>query len=259
MGLISGGIDKVRAFALPAGIGADGRVVAEPQTVLVRWHSEWSNKLHQIYVGGEYAGTTADTEQREMVVHVRCLWQSAVRIEVFAVEPWQGSVDLSGELVTVCNGSGRVRISWPRLQNLPVGAVAQIFSNKGSGSIDYDEPVTSRPERLWPAWQDKGGFGLSRFGRSDFGFDGSAAVGFGRGAYGRGEFGFDADMVSWTSSELRSGIYKFAVRIVDGFGNEDEGLKETEPTTVIPGAKPPEEVTIASFDKGTNALILSVS
>lgn len=259
MGLISSGIDRVRAFALPAGIRADGRVVTEPQTVLVRWRSEWTDKLYQIYVDGEYAGVTADVEEREIIVHIRCSLQSAVQIEVFAIEPQQAASDLSGELVAVNGYSGRVKVSWPRLANLPAGSTAEIFSNKGSGSIDYDEAVTSRPERIWPAWQDKGGFGLSRFGRSDFGFDGSAAVGFGKGVYGIGEFGFGADVISWRSGELQAGAHKFAVKVTDGFGNEDEGQNETEPITVIAEPKPAEEVSVASFNKETNELMLRAS
>lgn len=259
MVLVGSGIDKVRAFALPAGMGPDGRVVAEPQAVLVRWHSEWDDKLYQVYVAGVYAGTTVDTEQREMVVHVFSLWQSAVWIEVFAVEPAQGSLDVAGELEGIGKCSGRVRVSWPRLQTLPIGATVQIFSNKGGESIDYGEPIMPRSKRLWSAWQDKGGFGLSRFGRSDFGFDGSAAVGFSRGAFGMGEFGFDADMISWISSELQPGVYKFAVKVIDRFGNEGEEPNETEAITVIPGARPAEGLTVASFNKDTNELTLSVS
>jgi len=259
VGLIISGIDKIRAFALPVGIGTDGQVISEPQAVLVRWHSEWTDKLYQIYVNGEYAGATVDAEQRKMIIHMRSSWQRAVRIEVFAIEPGQANLDFSEGLETAKRNSGRVKISWPRLHNLPMGAAAQIFSNNGSGNIDYGQPATSRPVRIWPAWQDKGGFGFGMFGESDFGFDGSAAVGFGRGAYGLGEFGFDADMMNWRSSELETGDYKFAVKISDMFGNENEGLNETETITVIPGPKPAEEVTITSFDKETNELVLSVS
>jgi len=259
VGLISSGIDKVRAFILPAGVGADGRVVAKPQTVFVRWQSEWSDKLHQLYANGEYAGVTLDTEQRDMVVHFRSSWQSAVCIEVFAIEPGQGNLDFSSELETAERHSGRVEISWLRQQALPAGGTAEVFSNNGNGDIDYDKAVTSRALRIWPAWQDKGGFGFSRFGRSDFGFDGSAAVGFGKGAYGMGDFGFDADVISWRSSELEAGVYKFAVKVADELGNEDAGEDETEPITVIPRPRPAEELAVASFNKGANELVLSVA
>lgn len=259
MGLISSSISKVRAFCLPAGIGADGKMVTEPRRALVRWYSEWPDKLHQVYVNGEYAGSTIDFEQRALIVQMRLSTQSAARIEVFAIEPELANADLSGELETVFKEAGRVRIGWPRRQSMPFKGAAQIYSNHGSGDVDYDTPVTDIPKRLWPAWQDKGGFGLSRFGRSDFGFDASAAIGFGTGTFGVGEFGFDADMIHWTSEQLKAGSYRFAVKVIDSRGNEDEEQSETELMAVIPGPKPAEEMTLTSFDKQVNELVFSIS
>lgn len=259
MALISSGISEVRAFCLPAGIGAAGKVVAEPRRALVRWYSEWPDKLHQIYINGEYAGTTTGFEQRALIVQIRSLAQSAARIEVYAVEPELADVDLSSELETIGAEAGRVRISWPRWQSLPFNGAAQIYSNHGNGDVDYDTPVTDVPKRIWAAWQDKGGFGLSRFGRSDFGFDASAAAGLGKGSFGMGEFGFDADMIHWTSEQLEAGSYRFAVKVVDSRGNEDEGQSETELMTVIPGPRPAEEMRLTSFNKQTNELAFSIS
>jgi len=257
VGLISSGIDKVTAFALPVGIAADGSFITEPLAVLVRWHSTNSDKFHQIYVNGEYAGSTIDTQQREMIVHFRSCFKRAGRIEVYAVEPEYAQRDFSDEAGMI-KQMGRVRLCWPRSQNLPVGATGKIYSNNGAGDIDIDEPLTETAIRLWPCWQDKGGFGMSRFGRSDLGYDGSAATGFGRGSFGNGEFGFDADMVCWTSGALEKGRYKFAVKVTDAYGNKDEGENETEFVTVVPEPVPCEQVDVASFDKETNELILSI-
>jgi hypothetical protein len=259
VGLISSGISKVRAFCLPAGIGADGKIIAEPRRALVRWHSDWLDKLYQVYVNGKYAGSTFGSKQRELIVHIPSSTQSAAVIEVFAVEPELIDLDFSDELQNADGKTGRVRINWSRRQSLPLRATAQIYSNNGSGDIDYDAPVNETPKIIWPAWQDKGGFGLSKFGRSDFGFDASAAIGFGRGCFGAGEFGLDADVISWTSGQLQPGKYKFAVKVLDSRSNEDEGRNETELMTVIPGARPAEEVSPASFDKQTNELVFSVS
>ena len=112
--------------------------------------------------------------------------------------------------------------------------------------------------RLWPAWQDKGGFGLSRFGASDFGYDGSAAVGFGRGSFGEGDFGFDADIINWQSSELATGEYKFAVKVSDGKGNESSA-SQTDVITVIRTASGAEEIAAESYDKDQDKLVLSVN
>ncbi len=99
---------------------------------------------------------------------------------------------------------------------------------------------------------------MSRFGISDFGYDSAGAVGFGKGSFGQDQFGLDADTIEWTSSQLMSGVYKFGVKITDGAGNKSSA-NETEPITVIPAARPAEQVSISSFDKQTNKLVLSVS
>lgn len=259
MGLISNGISKVQAFFLPVGIGADGKIVAQPRRALVRWHSEWPDKLYQVYVNGKYAGSTFGSRQRELIVHIPSLAQNAARIAVYAVEPELVDLDFSDELKTDFQKAGRIKMSWLRCQNLPFKAKVKIYSNHGNGEVDYNAPVNDFPRRIWPAWQDKGGFGLSRFGGSDFGFDASAAVGFGKGTFGVGQFGLDADVISWTSGQLEAGRYKFGVKVVDLHGNESEESNETELLTVIPGPKPAEELTLTSFNEQTNELIFSIS
>ena len=99
---------------------------------------------------------------------------------------------------------------------------------------------------------------MSRFGESDFVFDSAAAVGFGKGSFGKGQFGLDADTLEWVSEPLQAGVYKFAVKITDEAGNESIS-SESGQITVTPAARPAEEVSIFSFDKQTNQLVLSIS
>jgi hypothetical protein len=258
MALIGSGIEKVRVFELPGGVWADGRCVGAPRIALVKWRSCWSDKFHQVYVNGRYSGSTIDGQQREMIVHMPAFLESPVRIEVFAVKAGEADIDFSSELDLSVSCSGRVRISFLRHQNLPIGATAQIYFDNGTGQIGYTEPLNSSPIRIWPAWQDKAGFGMSRFGASDFGFDSAAAVGFGKGSFGRGQFGLNADTFEWMSRQLPAGVYKFGVKIIDEAGNESSG-SETSQITVTPAAKPAEKVSVFSFDKQTNQLVLSVS
>jgi hypothetical protein len=260
MGLISTGIEKVRAFELPAGIWGDGEFVEALRVALVKWSAKanLSDKFYQVYVNGQYAGVTIDSHQRQMVVPIPTSLESAVRIEVFAVEPEQADTDFSNELVQPPATSGRVRISLLRSQNLPSDATAEIYFDNGTGEIDYSQPLTDSPIRIWPAWQDKASFGMSRFGVCDFGYDSAAAVGFGKGSFGHGQFGLDADTIEWISPPLVAGVYKFGVKVIDQKGNESNA-SETEPITVIPAAKPAVRVSISSFDKQTNQLVLSVS
>jgi len=56
---------------------------------------------------------------------------------------------------------------------------------------------------------------------------------------------------------MRAGVYKFAVKVTDQVGNQS-GVSETSQVTVIPAARPAEQVSVSSFDKQTNQLVLSV-
>jgi len=98
---------------------------------------------------------------------------------------------------------------------------------------------------------------MSRFGESDFGFDSAAAVGFGKGNFGQGEFGIDADVFGWISPPMEVGVYKFAAKVFDEKGNQSS-ITQTADITVIPLPAAVEEVSVSSFDKVTNKLVLSV-
>lgn len=257
MTLISSGIETVRAFELPCGIWADGECVGTPRRALVKWKSGLSDKFHQIYVNGQFAGATLDSQQRRMVVPIPTSFESAVRIEVFAVEVEQANTDFSSELVKPTADSGRVKIRLLRGQNLPIDVTAEIYFDNGTGEIDYDKSLSDSPIKIWPTWQDKAGFAMGRFGIGDFGYESAAAVGFGKGSFGHGQFGLDADTIEWTSLPLQAGVYKFGVRVTDKAGNQSSA-SETEPITVTPAAKPADKLSIASFDKQKNQLVLEV-
>jgi hypothetical protein len=258
MVLIRNEIESVRAIGLPCGIGGDGESIETPLTALVIWKSSLSDKLFQVYVNGRYAGTTIDCRQRQIVVPVPTSFFTPVRIEVFAVEPGLAHIDFSDEISQPLSDNGRVKIIMLRSQDLPIEAAAQVYFDNGTGQIDYDTPLTEAPLRIWPSRLDKAGFGMSRFGFSDFGFDSSAAVGFGKGSFGQGRFGLDADTIEWISPQLEAGVYKFAVKIFDKNGNESSASL-TEPITVTPAAQPAEKLSVVSFDKQTNQLILNIS
>ena len=256
--VISSGIDKVTVFELPSGIWGDGGGFSEPRMCLVKWRSSLENRFHQIYVNGEYAGTTVDDEQRQMIVYLPVSLETAVRIEVFAVDAEDIYVDFSNEFSWSGSGMGRAKLSLLRDQDLPVGAQAHIYFDDGTGEINYDNPLTEKVIWLLAAWQDKAGFGMSGFGLSDFGFDSAAAVGLGRGSFGRGPFGLDADVIEWISPPLPAGVYKFGVKVIDAVGNESTS-SETGQVTVIPAARPGEQMSISSFDKQANQLVLNIS
>ena len=258
MGLVSDGISEVRAFGLAVGIGADGRSANEPLKALVRWRSEHEDKVHQVYVDGRFAGITTDCQQCQMVVSLRSSWQRALQIEVYAVQAGEANVDF-GDQLSATGRSVAVEVSWLRGMSLPAYGRAQVFSNGGDGEVDYGLPVSPEDVVLWPAWQDKCGFGLGRFECGDFGFDGSAAVGFGKGGFGFGEFGFDADVVRWQSSVLETGAYKFAVKVTDKFGNAGGGSNESAQIVVVRAARPADGLGTDSYYKAQGKLVLDVN
>jgi hypothetical protein len=192
-----------------------------------------------------------------MIVQIPTCLETAVRIEVFGVEAEQADTDFSGDIKSSISQMGRVKISLLRSQKVAIGATVQIYCDGGSGEINYNSPLNDSPVRVWPAWQDKAGLGMSRFGTSDFGFDGSAAVGFGKGVFGMGHFGLDADVLEWMSPPMEAGVYKFAAKVTDEAGNES-GVSETGQVTVIPAARPADGMSVSSFDKQENQLVLSV-
>ncbi len=257
MSLIADGISKVRVFDVPAGIWPDGDYFGDHRMAVVKWHSDWIDKLHQVYVNGQNAGTTVDVNQRQLVVPVPSSLAAAIHIEVFAIEPRFAHIDFSSELPQAA-GTGRVKLRLLRSQLLPLGSTIQIYSDSGTGNIDYDNPLGVEPIRVWPSPYDKAGFGTSCFGEGDFGFDSAAAVGFGRGDFGFGQFGLDADSLEWISKPLSKGVYRFAAKVIDKDGNESDAV-ETESITVIPAARPATALTVLSFDKQTNKLVLGVS
>ena len=258
MALIDSGIEEVRVFELNSGVWADGSNMPAPRVAVVRWRSSWSDKFYQVYVNGRYAGITLGFDQRQMIVQLHTSLEMPVRVEVFAVSAAEANIDFSDELDSQDVDSGRVKMTLLRSQSLPIGSTVQIYFDNGTGEIDYNNPFNDSPIRLWPVWQDKAGFGQSIFGFSDFGFDGSAAVGFGKGDFGYGQFGLDADTIEWVSSPLDVGIYKFAVKVVDEKGNESCSCESGE-VTVIPAARAAERVSVFSFDKPTNQLVLTVA
>lgn len=258
MGLISSGIERVRVFELPGGIRQDGESIAANRTVLVKWRSSWDDKFYQVYVNGRYAGTTIESGRwGHIVVQIPTSLEGPVRIEVFAVSEEDADRDFSRQTDSAIGESGRVKISMLRSQVLPVGTAIQVYCDNGTGQIDYENPLNDLPIRVWPAWQDKAGFGMSRFGAGDFGWDSAAAVGFGKGLFGMGQFGLDADSIEWISGQMQAGVYKFVVRVIDEKGNEGDS-SETGEITVIPAARPAERLSIFSFDKQTNRLIFNI-
>jgi len=214
-------------------------------------------KYYQVYVNGRYAGTTNDNEQTQMVVAMPTSSCSAVRIGVFAVEANEADRDLNEQIAELQVGNGRVRMKLLRSQRLPIGSVANIYSDGGTGEIDCSVSLNRQPVEVWPNLRDKTGFALSMFGEGDFGYESVGAVGFGRGNFGNGLFGMDADSIEWVSFALLDGVYLLGVTITDSVGNES-ALNQTSEVITISQPEPAVHLGLLSYENTTNELALDI-
>lgn len=258
MSLISVGIDRVRVIGLPAGVWSDGAELVSGKMAVIKWRSSWSDKFYQVYINGQLAGVTIDTDQRMMLVRLPISLEVAVRLEVFAIEAGECYQDFSEELEKGFGDSGRVKINLLADQSLPRDSRVEVFWNCGNGEIDYSECINRFAVNVWTSWQDKAGFGTARFGEGDFGYDSAGAVGFGRGCFGQGQFGLGAETIEWVSDVLESGTYKFGVKVVDSRGQVGSA-SESGDMVVVRGAEPAESVAVLSFEKEENKLVLGIS
>jgi hypothetical protein len=198
-----------------------------------------------------------DPAQRHLVVSVPSSFTSAVCVEVVAVEPSEAHIDFAHAVFSSSLCRSRAKLTFLRSQTLPAAGMANIYYDHGTGTIDYGVPLTRGAISLWPCWQDKSGFGMTRFGTGDFGYDAAAAIGFGKGTFGRGQFGLDADSTDWISPALPLGAYRFGLKVLDRRGNEGPA-SETAAMTIVPAATPAAGLDIATYDEQTGELTLRI-
>lgn len=186
-----------------------------PAELRVRWTCDSPADGFQVYVNGELAAVTDDPADRQISVVTD--GAELLAVAVIAADTTELDEDQSHLLQPQQRGR-RARLTWPRLNAAPLGAMVNIFGNGGAGAIDFVMPLNREPIEWFDA-TGKWGFGLGGFGRDDFGRGGSRAVGFGAGAFGRGEFGFDVKLASWLSEALDAGEHRFAAVGCDDLGN----------------------------------------
>jgi hypothetical protein len=93
--ILSEGISRVRAFVLPAGVSGNGAANQLAGAAVVKWYSIYSDMLYQVYVNDRFAGVTIEPDQKQLIVPVPLSQETAVRIEVYAVEPGYADIQTS--------------------------------------------------------------------------------------------------------------------------------------------------------------------
>jgi hypothetical protein len=254
MGYGTTNIELVWAQVFPLGQMQREEVVALPGLVLVGWESCETEKYFQVYVDGRLAGVTGHPEQRMLLLEYEHDHPAA--IEVIWVTKEDRYTDFARQLSGFEEADGaHAVLHVPRMSGLPLTSQLELYWDSTSGVIDYSETIVTQP--IWSNPFDKWGFGLDAFGEGDFGYSGTGAVGWGAGSFGIGEFGFDAEELILSTEALEAGEYQFAVRLVDEFGNWDEGQTELFTIGMDPVPEQP-ELRIASYDEVNNELVLEV-
>jgi len=140
------------------------------------------------------------------------------------------------------------------------GDYCRLFSNGGSGAVDYETPVVPDVFELFPRGAGIYGFGLAPFGSFRFGSAHSMrTAGFGNLPFGRFPFGLGAVWVRAKSQVDSCGQYKFAFKAYDAAGNAGAGSPEEVSVDVHIAPPQPSGLVKVSYDKVTDILVLEAA
>ncbi len=240
--LIRDGISKVKAMPCWG------------EGVVVKWKSIYTDKIYAVYVNDRLAGITEEINQKQLLVNVPFLEQTAATIEVFAVEAGSNNETVRPEK----SRQAKVEIEFTKEQALADGAKADFFYDNQSGNVNYQNRLNENDINIWQTPWEKSGFGKSKFGKSDFARDAAAAAGFGKSEFGKSGFAIEGQTFKWQSEQLPTGKYKFGIKLRDELGNESTQLTETETLTIITPAKPGGKLEITEFYKDSGKIIFTI-
>ena len=227
-------ISDVRALPVVLAVDAAGRWQTDPGFVEVVFTSSAVGMQHQVYVDGRLAGSTLSTADRSVIVAAPQTAASA--IEVAAVDPGDRLTDFSASLTGFTDAQGTcVQLTWAGGRYL--GADLDHFDVYGgpAGAIDFTQPLNAAPIAPLVNGQDLEGLGSG---------------GFGRGGWGRSAMTF-----TFVTGKYFNGSYTFEIRSVDTAGNAAAGPQLAVQVQGL--ARPPDELTIASYNSGARAASLA--
>ena len=231
---------------------SDGQTGQIAPAAVVRWSvpPQLAGRLAQVYVDGQLSAASSDPAQCELVVPLAIdPIRPAFRAQVVLVQSGEWGTDFSSLLGSPPAG-GRALLRWPQVNNVQRGATVNVFSNGGSGEIDWTAPLNLVPIEWFPDGIGQWGFGLSPFGgggAGGFGFDmnDQGPPGFGLGVFGGGQFGLDAPWAAWLSDPLTAGTHCFAVVACDELGNA-AAPSPTAEAMIVPLPPPISQLTVAA-------------
>lgn len=133
----------------------------------------------------------------------------------------------------------RVRLTVPRRREYGPGDAFEVYSDGGTGSIDYERPLTSRPIAFWPDAEPAAGHLLDSHlrGRAQ---GAAAAGGHLDGAHLMGRSLQPERVFTFETELLYVGRYRFAVRVLDAAGNVRSDAEAQAEVVINTGPEPPE-------------------
>ncbi|MEN6387207.1 MAG: hypothetical protein ABFD79_18665, partial [Phycisphaerales bacterium] len=161
--ILSEGINKVRVFVLPGGISGNGLPITSGFGI-VKWESVLNNKLYQVYVNGKFSGVSQSSNQRRIIVPLTNCRETAINIEVYAVDYQEANTDFSD----VINKTSQARLKIELQKTI-------------NGYVDFFIEDEKQNKESIKIQAERNGFGWGVFGYSDFGYENSNSPGFGKG------------------------------------------------------------------------------
>ncbi len=150
----------------------------------------------------------------------------------------------------------RVEVRVDRLRRYGSDAAFVVYGDLGSGTVDFDHPLTARPLRLWPDSAEQRGHALDAHVTVRH-LDGVVRDGHVENTHLEGEHLYPALAVTFETPAYVFGRFQHAVKMSDGSGNVSAGV--TVGITVNSAPTAPEGVERAGYDSGTDRLTLSFS
>jgi len=148
--------------------------------------------------------------------------------------------------------------------SVPVGYdpddYARLHGNGGSGSIDWNNPVSAETFGLFPRGNGLYGFGHAPWGHFRFGHGHDMrTAGFGHLPWGYFPFGHGTAIIKARQLLAACGDYKFGFACYDKAGNLHTGTPDETTLNIHVAPAAPTGLTKSSYDKDTDVLVLTAA
>lgn len=116
------------------------------------------------------------------------------------------------------------------------GDYALLYSNGGTGAVDYSRPANNQHIELFP-------YGM--------------VMGWGELPWGESPWGLGGTRIIVNHQVAVPGTWMFALKAYDAAGNEQQGVEETEISVSLTPATP-SALKLVSYDKAVDVIVFKV-